>query len=170
VDQVRIHTVDKDLAQCVVGAEVVQVDRRKEVVLDEPGVMTRYGVAPESIPDWLALVGDSSDGFPGLPGWGKKGAATVLARYRHLEDIPVSPLEWDIRVPGSVRMMATLAENLELALLFRDLATLRRDPPVVTDVEDLRWSGPTPAFTEMCRRVNAPTYPVRAEELAAARR
>jgi 5'-3' exonuclease len=166
VDQVRIHTVDKDLAQCVVGSKVVQVDRRKEVVLDDAGVVAKYGVEPESIPDWLALVGDSADGFPGIAGWGKATASSVLARYRHLEQIPVDGLKWDVRVRGQVGLAKALVENLKLVLLFRDLATLRIDPPVVENVDDLRWTGPLPEFAEVCERVGAPNFVPRAEALA----
>jgi 5'-3' exonuclease len=171
VAQVRIHTVDKDLAQCVRGARVVQVDRRKEVTLDEAGVTERYGVPPESIPDWLALVGDSADGFPGLPGWGKRSAAAVLARYGHLEEIPLDPTNWDVRgVRGTKALASTLVDNLKLVLLFRNLATLRTEPPVVRSLGDVEWRGPTPAFAPICARISADTFPGRAEALAAQRR
>ena len=166
VEQVRIHTVDKDLSQCVVGAKVVQVDRRKDVTLDEAGVIQKYGVAPESIPDWLALVGDSADGFPGISGWGKATASSVLARYRHLEDIPVDGLQWDVRVRGQVALARTLVENLKLVLLFRDLATLRTEPPVVESADALHWTGPLPEFAAVCERVGAPNFVARAEALA----
>jgi len=166
VEQVRIHTVDKDLSQCVVGAQVVQVDRRKDVVLDEAGVIQKYGVAPESIPDWLALVGDSADGFPGIAGWGKATASSVLARYPHLEEIPVDGLKWDVRVRGQVALARTLVENLKLVLLFRDLATLRTEPPVVGSADELRWNGPKPEFVAVCERVGAPNFVARAEALA----
>ena len=166
VEQVRIHTVDKDLAQCVVGARVVQIDRRKDLVLDEPGVVEKYGIAPESIPDWLALVGDSADGFPGIPGWGKSTSSTVLARYRHLEQIPVDGLQWDVRVRGQVALAKTLVENLKLVLLFRDLATLRTEPPVVDSVDTLRWTGPRPEFVKIAQQVGAHTLVARADKLA----
>jgi 5'-3' exonuclease len=155
VDQVLILTPDKDLAQCVQGDRVVQVDRRRSTTTDEAGVRTRYGVIPESIPDWLALVGDSADGFPGLPGWGKVAASEVLARYRHLEDIPEYGFRWDVTVRGRDRLAATLVEQRDLALLFRDLATLRADAPVLENVEQLRWTGPTPALDEVARRIRA---------------
>ena len=155
VEQVLILTPDKDLAQCVQGDRVVQVDRRSGSVTDEAGVRSKYGVAPESIPDWLALVGDSADGFPGLPGWGKKTASTVLARYAHLEDIPEFGFRWDVDLRGKDRLAATLVEQRELALLFRDLATLRAEAPVLDEVEDLRWTGPTDALDEVARRVRA---------------
>ena len=155
VEQVQILTPDKDLAQCVEGDRVVQVDRRAKTVTDEGGVHARYGIAPESIPDWLALVGDSADGYPGLPGWGKKTASTVLARYPHLEDIPQYGFRWDVDLRGKDRLAATLVEQRDLALLFRDLATLRSDAPVLDTVEDLRWTGPTEALDEMARRIRA---------------
>ena len=156
VEQVVIMTPDKDLAQAVVGTRVVQLDRRKNVVTDEDGVVARYGIHPESIPDWLALVGDSADGFPGLPGWGKTAATAVLGRYPHLEDIPVDATRWDVNVRGRVRLAATLVDQLELVLLFRDLATLRAEAPVLDDVETLRWRGPNPALTDMAHRLRAP--------------
>jgi 5'-3' exonuclease len=155
VDQVVIMTPDKDLAQAVSGRRVVQLDRRKGTVTDEDGVVARYGIRPESVPDWLALVGDSADGFPGLAGWGKVAASAVLARYPHLEDIPVDPRRWDVAVRGKDRLVATLVEQLELVLLFRDLATLRADAPVLDDVETLRWGGPTPELAAMADRLRA---------------
>ncbi|MDA8044624.1 MAG: flap endonuclease [Actinomycetota bacterium] len=153
VDQVAICTPDKDLGQCVVGVRVVQVDRRKRVVIDEDGVRAKFGVGPESIPDWLALVGDSADGFPGLAGWGAKTSAAVLARYRHLEDIPDAPGQWDVAVRGAPTLARTLSSSRDLALLFRDLATLRREPPVISTVSELRWSGPRAGFTALCTKV-----------------
>jgi 5'-3' exonuclease len=155
VDQVVIMTPDKDLAQAVVGTRVVQLDRRKDAVTDEDGVVARYGIHPESIPDWLALVGDSADGFPGLPGWGKTAASAVLGRYPHLEDIPIDATRWDVAVRGRVRLAATLVDQLELVLLFRDLATLRADAPVLDSVDTLRWRGPTPALDDVARRLRA---------------
>ena len=166
VERVLIHTVDKDLAQCVRGERVVQVDRRKEVTLDEAGVVTRYGVLPEAIPDWLALVGDSSDGFPGLPGWGAKSAAAVLRRYRHLEDIPPRFERWDVHVSGARRLAAVLVERFDEALLFRLLATLRLDARVATSVGQLAWKGPTADLEAMCARLNAPALCRRFEEAA----
>ena len=168
VDQVAICTPDKDLAQCVQGGRVVQVDRRKRVVIDEEGVKAKFGVAPESIPDYLALVGDSADGFPGLSGWGAKSAAAVLDRYRHLEEIPASAGQWDVSVRSAPALAATLAGSMDLALLFRDLATLRREPPAMASVDDLRWTGPTPEFSELCERtLDSPRLAERAERLAA---
>jgi 5'-3' exonuclease len=169
VDQVVVMTPDKDLAQVVSGARVVQVDRRAKTVTDEDGVTARYGVPPASIPDWLALVGDSADGFPGLPGWGKVAASTVLARYGHLEDIPVDGSRWDVRVRGQLRLAETLVEQLDLVLLFRDLATLRADADVLDGVDDLHWTGPTPALEAMAKELRAWRLPERAHALADAR-
>jgi 5'-3' exonuclease len=153
VEQVQIMTPDKDLAQCVVGERVVQVDRRRSITTDEAGVRAKYGVSPESIPDWLALVGDSADGYPGLPGWGKTAASAVLARYRHIEDIPELGLRWDVGVRGRERLAATLADQRDLAFLFRDLATLRADAPVLDDVDRLRWRGPTAGLGAAAKEV-----------------
>ncbi|MGH9069388.1 MAG: 5'-3' exonuclease [Acidimicrobiales bacterium] len=139
----------------------------RATVTDEAGVWARYGVGPASIPDWLALVGDSSDGFPGLPGWGPKSAAAVLARYRHLEAIPDAPGRWEVTVRGGARLAATLAANRERAGLFRDLATLRIDRDLLGDVEDLRWRGPGPAWDEVCAGLEAPRLAARARALAA---
>ncbi|HVL93091.1 MAG TPA: 5'-3' exonuclease H3TH domain-containing protein [Acidimicrobiales bacterium] len=169
VVQVVICTPDKDLAQCVVGQRVVQLDRRKGITSDEAGVVARFGVGPASVPDWLAVVGDSADGFPGLPGWGAKAAAAVLRRYRHLEDVPRIGERWDVDVRGARSLANTLAEQYELALLFRDLATLRTTPPVVDSAEALRWLGPAPGFAELCAELGAPALAGRAAELAAAR-
>ena len=157
VERVVIMTPDKDLAQCVVGERVVQMDRRQGTVAGEDAVVAKYGVPPASIPDWLALVGDSADGYPGLKGWGKKGAATVLARYGRIEDIPELPGRWDVEVRGAASLAATLAEGRELALLFKDLATLRAEAPVIAGVEELRWSGPpdAAALAEMAARLRA---------------
>ena len=155
VEQVVIMTPDKDLAQCVSGTRVVQYDRRAKAFTDEAGVKVKYGVAPESIPDWLALVGDSADGFPGLPGWGKTSASAVLAKYPHLEDIPEHHWRWDVNVRGPARLAASLNEQRDLALLFRDLATLRSGAEVVADVEDLRWRGPGPGLEDMVTRLRA---------------
>ncbi len=153
VRQVLICTPDKDLSQCVVGTRVVQLDRRRDILRDEAGVVVKFGVKPQSIPDYLAVVGDSADGFPGLPGWGLKAAALILTRYSHLEDIPKDWREWH----PSIRKARLLSESLfnawNEALLFRTLATLRLDAPVFDTVEDLRWKGPRPNFEEHCRRM-----------------
>jgi 5'-3' exonuclease len=169
VEQVVICTPDKDLGQCVDGDRVVQMDRRKGVVLDEAGVRARFGVAPASIPDYLALVGDSADGYPGLPGWGAKSAAAVLARYGHLEDVPAYAHQWEVDVRGAVKLATVLAEHRDLAILFRELARLRLDAPVVASVDELRWTGPTDDFPAVARRLDAPNLARRAEELAALR-
>ncbi len=155
VEQVVVMTPDKDLAQVVSGTRVVQFDRRAKAFTDEAGVKAKYGVSPESIPDWLALVGDSADGFPGLAGWGKTSASAVLAKYRHIEDIPEHHWRWDVTVRGAARLAAALNEQRDLALLFRDLATLRRDAPVLADVDDLRWQGPGDGLGDMVTRLRA---------------
>jgi 5'-3' exonuclease len=156
VQQVLICTPDKDLSQCVVGSRVVQMDRRQNIVRDEAGVVAKFGVLPQSIPDYLALVGDSADGFPGVRGWGAKAAASVLSNYTHLEEIPKDWTKWD----SSIKKARSLSESLFAAwsdaLLFRTLATLRLDVPVFTDIEDLRWTGPRENFAECCRVMNAP--------------
>jgi 5'-3' exonuclease len=166
VEQVVIMTPDKDLAQCVVDDRVVQLDRRTGVVSNVNGVVKRFGVRPESIPDWLALVGDSSDGFPGLKGWGAKSAAAVLLRYGHLEDIPHDHWRWDVEVRGATKLAATLNEQRDLAWLFRDLATLRTEPTPFTTVDELRWAGPTPAFDAVADRLDRPQLVRRARALA----
>ncbi len=166
VDQVVICTPDKDLGQCVVDQRVVQLDRRKDVITDAAGVVEKFGVPPASIPDYLGLVGDSADGFPGLPGWGAKSAAAVLARYGHIEAIPASATDWDVAVRGAAKLAATLVEQMELALLFRDIATVRTDVPTVARAEDLRWRGPEPAFADICRLLDAPRLGERAVALA----
>jgi len=155
VEQVIICTPDKDLSQCVRGQRVVQLDRRKRELRDEKGVVARFGVGPASIPDYLALVGDSADGFPGIPGWGEKASGTVLGRYAHLEKIPASHTQWEVAVRGAARLAAALQEHLELAILFRKLATLRTDVPVGT-VDDLRWRGPTPEFERVAQQLGVP--------------
>jgi 5'-3' exonuclease len=170
VSRVVICTPDKDLGQCVVGTRVVQMDRRKGVVIDEEGVRAKFGVGPASIPDYLALVGDSADGFPGLPGWGAKTTAAVLARYEHLEAIPDAPGQWDVPVRGVPGLAVTLAAQRDLALLFRDLATLRTTPPVFETVEELRWTGPRASFAGLAEmELESPALVERAEELAKGR-
>ena len=170
VEQVIICTPDKDLGQCV-GGKVVQLDRRKGVVFDAAGVEERLGVPPASIPDLLALVGDSADGFPGLPGWGAKSAAAVLRRWGHLEDIPADPTTWDAGVRGAAKLNAVLRDQFELALLFRRIATVETDAPVSETVDELRWTGPPDptAFAELCAVLDAPRLAERATRLAAAR-
>jgi 5'-3' exonuclease len=166
VGQVRIYSPDKDLAQCVRAQCVVQVDRRTGTVTDEAGVWEKFGVAPTSIPDWLALVGDSADGFPGLHGWGKRSAARVLAHYRSLDAIPDTVADWDVDLRHQVRSAASLAATLagerELALLFRELATLQVRRSLLEHVDGLRWRGPTVAFAEACALLRAPRLAERA--------
>jgi len=167
ISQVIICTPDKDLGQCVSDGRVVQLDRRKNMVIDEAGVWAKFGVGPASIPDYLALVGDSADGFPGLAGWGAKSAATVLAHYEHLEAIPEAAGQWEVGVRNAGTLAATLKAHRDLALLFRDLATLRTEPRVIKDVEDLRWSRPVPGFRDLCDDVlESPQLSVRAHRLA----
>jgi 5'-3' exonuclease len=162
VSQVIICTPDKDLSQSVVGDRVVQLDRRRGILRDEAGVIAKFGVKPSSIPDYLAVVGDSADGFPGLPGWGPKAAATTLAQYSHLEEIPRDWREWHPSIRTAMRLSATLLELWKEALLFRTLATLRLDVPVFDTIEDLRWTGPRPEFEAYCLRMNAPELFTRA--------
>jgi 5'-3' exonuclease len=169
VEQVIVCTPDKDLSQCVRGARVVQLDRRTREMRDEEGVRRKFGVSPASIADWLALVGDSADGYPGLPGWGAKSAATVLARYEHLERIPARAAEWDVSVRGSEKLAATLTEQRERAELFRTLATLRPDAPIGVDVDALCWRGPRADFAAWSTRLGAPALHERAAALALAR-
>jgi 5'-3' exonuclease len=156
VTQVLICTPDKDLSQCVVGTRIVQLDRRQNIVRDEPGVVAKFGVSPQSIPDYLAVVGDSADGFPGVTGWGPKAAALVLSQYPHLDGIPKNWRQWH----PSIRRARALSESLfnawDDALLFRTLATLRLDVPVFDDVEELRWTGPRANFPECCQRMKFP--------------
>jgi 5'-3' exonuclease len=166
VEQVVVCTPDKDLAQCVRGDRVVQLDRRRREVRNEAGVVKKFGVPPASIPDWLALVGDAADGFPGLPGWGAASAAVVLARYGHLERIPERAAEWDVPVRGAERLAATLVEQRERARLFRTLATLRVDAPIGVDVDGLRWTGPRADFAAWASRLGTPALSERAARLA----
>jgi 5'-3' exonuclease len=166
VEQVVIMTPDKDLAQCVVDARVVQLDRRTGTLSDAAGVVKKFGVEPASIPDYLALVGDSSDGYPGLKGWGAKSAAAVLRRYGHLEDIPAEHWRWDADVRGATRLAAALNEYRDLAFLFRDLATLRTEPVPFATVDELRWRGPTPEFAPICARLDRSPLVARVEALA----
>ncbi len=155
VDQVVICTPDKDLAQCVRGTRIVQLNRRTRVTLDESGVIRKFGVAPVSIPDYLALVGDAADGYPGLPGWGAKSAAAVLTRFAHLEDIPEDWNRWSVDTARAGELAHTLALQRDRALLFRTLATLRTDIPLFDDVDELLWSGPTSEFAALGARLDA---------------
>ena len=155
VTRVVICTPDKDLAQCVRGTRVVQMDRRARTTRDEAGVIAKFGVPPASIPDYLALVGDASDGYPGLPGWGAKSAAAVLAKFGHLESIPEDWRTWSVNATRPGALAETLVRERDRALLFRDLATLREDIPLFESVDDLQWHGPTPAFAALAKRFEA---------------
>jgi 5'-3' exonuclease len=158
VEQIVICSVDKDLGQCVEGERVVLRDRMRRVTYDEEGIRAKFGVAPESIPDYLALVGDSSDGYPGLPGWGAKSAAAVLSRWIHLEDIPDSTLEWDLALRGASSLAATLRDHREEAALYKRLATLNRDAAVEEQLDDLEWHGVhRDDFTALCAELGFET-------------
>jgi 5'-3' exonuclease len=170
VEQVLICSPDKDLAQCVQGSRVVLLDRRKQLILDEAAVIEKYGVAPASIPDWLALVGDSADGFPGLPGWGAKSAAAVLAFYGHVDAIPDAPGQWEVTVRGAPKLAGVLAQGREAVELFLELARLRIDRSLVRGVAELEWKGPTESFAEMADRLRAPQLADRAAAIARRRR
>ncbi len=164
VEQIVICSPDKDLAQLVSGDRIVCGDRRRELVQDEPGVLAKYGVPPRSIPDWLALVGDSADGYPGIPGWGAKSAAAVLSRYGQLESIPEEPAKWieGIVSPGRARRLAeTLSGKREEAFLYRKLALLRRDVPIKEKPGDLEWTGAFPRLRKICRELGEDQLPSR---------
>ena len=169
VEQVLIVTPDKDLGQCVRGTRIVQYDRRKGEIVDADAVTAKFGVPPASIPDWLALVGDQADGFPGLAGWGAKSAAAVLAVYGHLEDIPTSSAEWSVPgLRGVEKLAATLRSEMSLALLFRRIATVELDVAVGT-VDDWHWQGPTDGFAQVAASLGAPQLADRAAALNARR-
>jgi 5'-3' exonuclease len=177
VDRILICTPDKDLAQCVRGTRVVQFDRRKRALRDAAGVIERFGVEPASIPDYLALVGDAADGYPGLKGWGAKSAAAVLSHFKHLEDIPRDAREWRFHVTSPAALAKTFAQDRDKAFLFRDLATLRMEIPLFGSVDDLLWSGPTAAFPTLAARLdsavtakNAAGPPSRASQQAQGRK
>jgi 5'-3' exonuclease len=155
VEHVIICTPDKDLAQCVRGTRIVQLDRRKRITRDEAGIVAKFGVLPASIPDYLAVVGDAADGFPGLTGWGAKSAAAVLARFGHLEGIPKDWREWSLNVGSPRALSEMLIDDWEHALLFRDLATLRTDIPLFASIDELRWAGATEAFPPLAARLDA---------------
>ncbi len=181
VSRVLICTPDKDLAQCVRdtgsrggaggrgGAAVVQLDRRRRVVYDEAGVRAKFGVAPASVPDWLALVGDSADGYPGVPRWGPASAATVLARWGTIEAIPALAERWEVSVRGAAGLAAGLRERRGEALLYKDLATLRSEGTLLTSVDDLAWRGPEPELAAVCRRLDMPALAGRVVEAASGR-
>jgi 5'-3' exonuclease len=155
VDRVIICTPDKDLAQCVSGSRIVQLNRRSRTTLDETAIMQKFGVSPASIPDYLALVGDAADGYPGLPGWGAKSSAAVLAKFLHLESIPKDCRAWRVNAANAGALADALCREWDRAILFRRLATLRTDIHLFQDVDQLRWSGPTPAFEEQAARLDA---------------
>jgi len=155
VRQVIICTPDKDLAQTVRGTRIVQLDRRREILRDEAGIVEKFGVKPVSIPDYLAVIGDSADGYPGLSGWGPKAAALTFSHYPHLEDIPKDWRRWDPSIRRARPLAETLFGSWEEALLYRTLATLRLDVPVFESVGELLWKGPCPEFEQVCARIKA---------------
>ncbi|NNF55655.1 MAG: flap endonuclease [Acidimicrobiales bacterium] len=166
VDRVLICTADKDLAQSVRAGRVLQLDSRRNRLFDVPDVIEKFGVPPESIPDLLALTGDSADGFPGLKGWGAKSSAAVLAHYGTIENIPHHHGQWEVTVRGAAKLAETLRENFAEALLFKTLATLDEDAPTISDVEELRWVGPTPQLWEAARILEAPDLIERAQRMS----
>jgi 5'-3' exonuclease len=155
VEGVIICTPDKDLAQCVRGTRIVQLNRRTRATINEAGVIQKYGVSPASIPDYLALVGDAADGYPGLKGWGAKSSAAVLSKFVHLEHVPTDWREWHVNVANAGALADTLSRERDRALLFRTLATLRTDINLFDDVDELRWNGPTPIFADVAARLDA---------------
>lgn len=159
VEQVVICSPDKDLAQMVSGTRIVCWDRRRDILIDEAGVVEKFGVSPQSIPDWLALVGDSADGYPGIPGWGAKSSSAVLARYLHLESIPDDPSGWGLSLGRAARLAESLAQHREEALLYRRLATLREDVPLQEKLGDLEWRGANEHLKEICRRLGDAQIP-----------
>jgi 5'-3' exonuclease len=168
VERVIICSPDKDLAQCVRESRVVQLNRRKRVIYDEAAVTAKFGVSPVSIPDYLALVGDSADGYPGLPGWGAKSSAAVLAKFVHLDAIPAKASEWRVDVPNAGALASTLAREMDKALLFRTLARLQTDIELFEEVDELQWKGPTPEFASVAERLdNAITEKKRTREAQA---
>lgn len=164
VEQIVVCSPDKDLAQLVSGDKIVCWDRRRDIVMDEEGVLEKFGVLPESIPDWLAVVGDSADGYPGIPGWGAKSASAVLSRYQHLESIPRDPAKWDVKTisPGRASSLSeSLVQHWKEALLYRDLATIREDVPLVEKLPDLKWLGAYPRLRELCHQLGDERIPER---------
>jgi 5'-3' exonuclease len=154
VGRIYICTPDKDLAQCVRDNRIVQFDRRARVVRNEAGVKEKFGVPPSSIPDYLALVGDDADGYPGLEGWGDKSTASVLGIYKHLEAVPSKAANWKVQPRSATRLAEVLETNFKLALLFRNLATLRTKEPKLSSPEEIRWTGPRTGFPEICKRLD----------------
>ena len=164
IEQIIICSPDKDLAQLVSGKRIVCWDRRRDIIIDDAGVIEKFGVKPQSIPDWLALVGDSADGFPGVPGWGAKSASTVLARFEHLESIPDDPAKWRLSSinPGrSVSLAESLGQHHDEAMLFRKLATLRKDVPLKENLDDLKWQGAYPRLKKLCHELGDERIPER---------
>jgi 5'-3' exonuclease len=170
VEHIIICTPDKDLAQCVKGTRIVQLNRRTRTTIDEAGVIQKFGVVPASVPDYLALVGDAADGYPGLRGWGAKSSAAVLSKFGHLEFIPADYREWHVNVANAGALADTLSRQRENALLFRTLATLRTDIALFDDVDELRWKGPTPAFAALAARLDAAITDARRPVLRSATR
>jgi 5'-3' exonuclease len=161
VDQILICSPDKDLTQLVSGRRVVCLDRRRDITLDEQGVLDKFGVHPQSIPDWLALVGDSADGYPGIPGWGAKSASAVLFRYGHLESIPEDPRQWGLAESRALRLAESLSSHREEVLLYRQLATLRRDVPLAESLGDLEWLGARARLSALCHELGDDELPGR---------
>jgi 5'-3' exonuclease len=167
VEKVCIWTPDKDLAQCVVGDRVVQIDRRRNIIRNEAGVQEKFGVLPASIPDYLALVGDTADGYPGIDGFGAKSAAAILRKFGTIEAIPADASEWRANVTSAGRLAKTLSEQRDRALLFKDLATLRTNAPLFKSVKELRWKGPTDVFAKFATAIESPELVARAERACA---
>ena len=155
VEQIIICSVDKDLTQMVEGNRVICWDRRREILLDEKGVVEKFGVSPESIPDFLALVGDSADGYPGIQGWGEKSTSTVLAQYKHIENIPNDPAKLGLSVGRATTLLENLQKNYKDALLFRELSTLRTDVPLKESLADLKWQGATAKLKKVCKELGS---------------
>ena len=161
VEQIVICSPDKDLAQLVSGSRIVCWDRRRDIILDEAGARAKFGVRPQSIPDWLALVGDAADGYPGIPGWGPKSASTVLARFEHIESIPDTPQGWGLSLGRAARLAENLAQRRTEALLYRELATLRQDVPLKEHLSDLKWKGARDRLKALCHELGAEQIPTR---------
>ncbi len=164
VEQIIICSPDKDLAQLVSGNRIVCWDRRRDIIIDEAGVVDKFGVHPQSIPDWLALVGDSADGYPGVPGWGAKSASAVLSRYEHLESIPTDPEKWKLSSvsPGrAASLTASLSQHQEQVLLYRELATIRQDVPLQEKLSDLKWQGAWERLKDLCHELGDEKIPLR---------
>ena len=171
VDRVMLCTPDKDLGQCVTeDGRIVQFDRRRETLIDFAGVIAKFGIPPLSIPDYLALVGDTADGIPGVPGWGAKTTGLVLARYAHLEDIPLEAGKWDVSVRGAGKLVNALAANYENAILYRRLATIETDAPTIVSVDELEWKGPGTNCEAALHEIDADPYIGRIERILRRRR